>query len=97
MAAGTLSGSTSFDVLAINSSANTVDVVSISGGNYLRLAYDSNDQFNVDSGSTETLAEFESALVGLLLPDLDGGGGTELITTPYSTPASSASAFILNT
>ncbi len=86
-AVGVLSGSTNFDVLAVNAGANTVDVVQIGAANYYRLSYDANDQFNVNGGGAESLGEFESALTGLTLPDLDGSGGTELTTNPYSTPA----------
>ncbi len=95
--AGTLSGSTSFDVIAVNAGNNTVDVVQIGAANYLRLSYDANDQFNVNGGPAETLNEFESALTGLSLPDLDGNGSTELATNPYSTPAAAASVFLLQT
>ena len=95
--APTLAGSTSFDVIAINAGANTVDVVQIGTANYYRLTYDANDQFNVNGGGSETLDQFESALVGMLLPDLDGPGGQELVTNPYSTPAGAASALLLNT
>jgi hypothetical protein len=95
--AGTLSGSTPFDVIAVNAGNNTVDVVQIGAANYLRLSYDSNDQFNVNGGAAETINEFESALTGLSLPDLDGNGNTELATNPYSTPAAAASVFLLQT
>jgi hypothetical protein len=73
---GTLAGSTDFDVLAVNAGANTVDVVEIGASNYYRLSYDSNDQFNVNGGGSEDLADFESGLTGLTLPDLDGSGNT---------------------
>ena len=71
-AAGTLSGSTAFDVIAVNAGANTLDVVQIGAPNYYRLSYDNNDQFNVNGGATEDLAGFETALTGLGLPALDG-------------------------
>ena len=96
-AAGSLSGLTDFDVIAFNNSANTIDVVEIGVSNYLRLSYDSNDQFNINGGAAESLAEFETAMAGLTLPDLDGNGNTELETNPYSTPAGSASLFLLQT
>jgi hypothetical protein len=96
-AAGTLSGTTNFDVIAFNNSANTIDVVQIGTSNYLRLSYDSNDQFNVNGGGSESLSQFETALAGLSLPDLDGAGDTELTTNPYSTPASAATVFLLET
>jgi hypothetical protein len=96
-AAGTLAGTTSFDVIAFNNAANTVDVVQIGAPNYYRLAYDNNDQFNVGGGGTESLGQFESALASLTLPDLDGAGNTELVTNPYSTPAGAASLFLLET
>jgi hypothetical protein len=95
--APTLAGATQFDVIAVNAGANTVDVVQIGAPNYYRLAYDSNDQFNVNGGGSESLAEFEAALSGLTLPDLDGAGNTELTTNPYSTPAAAASVFLLDT
>ncbi len=66
-------------MIAINAGANTVDVVQIGTANYYRLTYDANDQFNVNGGGSESLDQFESALVGMLLPDLDGPGGQELI------------------
>jgi hypothetical protein len=96
-AAGTLSGNTDFDVIAFNNSANTIDVVQIGTSNYLRLSYDSNDQFNVNGGGAESISQFETAMAGLSLPDLDGGGNTELTTNPYSTPASAATVFLLET
>jgi hypothetical protein len=96
-AAGTLSGNTEFDVIAFNNSANTIDVVQIGASNYYRLTYDSNDQFNVNSGADESLSQFETALAGLSLPDLDGDEATELVTNPYSAPAGSASVFLLET
>ena len=96
-ASGTLSGSTGFDVIAVNAAANTVDVVQIGATNFYRLAYDNNDQFNVNGGGAEGIAEFEAALTALTLPDLDGGGSTELVTNPYSTPAAAASLFLLQT
>ncbi|MCA1735733.1 MAG: Ig-like domain-containing protein, partial [Actinobacteria bacterium] len=89
-----LTGSTTFDVIADNAGANTIDVVSLTGSNYYRLVYDSGDVFNVGGGSAD-LAAFEAALTGLLLPALDGAGGIELITNPY-TPTG-VSSFILNT
>lgn len=96
-AAGTLSGNTEFDVIAFNNSANTIDVVQIGASNYFRLSYDSNDQFNVNGGAEDSLAQFETALAGLSLPDLDGGGATQLETNPYSAPTGSASVFLLET
>ncbi len=96
-AAGTLSGNTEFDVIAFNNSANTIDVVQIGASNYFRLSYDSNDQFNVNGGAEDSLAQFETAVAGLSLPDLDGGGATKLETNPYSAPTGSASVFLLET
>ena len=95
--AGTLAGLLEFDVIASNSSANTIDVVQIGASNYYRLAYDDNDQFNVNGGAADSLAQFESAVAGLSLPDLDGDEATELVTNPYSTPSGSASVFLLET
>jgi len=94
--APTLAGSTEFDILAINAGANTIDVDQIGGSNFYRLTYDSNDQFNVDGGGSEDLNQFEAALVALTLPDLDGAGGIELVTNPYST-GGGASFFALET
>jgi hypothetical protein len=96
-AVGTLSGLTEFDVLAFNASANTIDVVQIGASNYFRLSYDDNDQFNVNAGAADSLAQFETAVAGLSLPDLDGDEATELVTNPYSAPAGSASVFLLET
>ncbi|MGH8928340.1 MAG: hypothetical protein ACRDWH_08320, partial [Acidimicrobiia bacterium] len=96
-AAGTLSGATDFDIIAVNAGNNTIDVVEIGAANYLRLSYDDNDQFNVGGGGSETLGQFEQALANLSLPDLDGAGNTELVTNPYSTPAGAASVFLLST
>jgi hypothetical protein len=95
--AGTLSGNTEFDVIAFNNSANTIDVVQIGASNYFRLTYDANDQFNVNGGADDSLAQFETALAGLSLPDLDGDEATELATNPYSAPTGSASVFLLET
>lgn len=95
--APTLAGATAFDVIAFNNGANTIDVVEIGAPNYYRLTYDANDQFNVNGGGSESLSEFEAALTGLSLPDLDGAGNTELETNPYSTPAAAASVFLLST
>ena len=96
-AAVSLSGTTEFDVIAFNNSANTIDVVQIGASNYFRLTYDDNDQFNVNGGGAESLAQFETAMAGLSLPDLDGDEATELVTNPYSAPAGSASVFLLET
>jgi hypothetical protein len=96
-AAATLSGNTEFDVIAFNNSANTIDVVQIGASNYFRLTYDANDQFNVNGGADDSLAQFETALAGLSLPDLDGDEATELETNPYSAPTGSASVFLLET
>lgn len=90
-----LAGSTEFDVIATSAGANTVDVVEVGAENYWRLTYDSSDSFNVDGGGSESLDEFESALAGMTLPDLDGAGGEELVTNPY-TPGG-ASSFALST
>jgi hypothetical protein len=91
--AGDLAGSTSFDIIAVNTSANTIDVVG--GGNNYRLTFDStNDLFNVD-GSAVSLSTFRSALSGLTLPAV--GNVVDLTTNPYSATTSGASTFILTT
>lgn len=92
-----LGGSTQFDVIAVSPGNNTVDVVQVGTSNYYRLTYDSNDSFNVNGGGTESLDQFENALAGLTLPDLDGGGGTRLDTNPYSNTTSVTSIFALTT
>jgi hypothetical protein len=90
-----ISGSGQFDLIAVNAAMNTVDVVQVGTSNYYRLTYDSTDEFNVNSGAIETLDQFEDALEGLTLPDLDGSGGTRLDTNPYA-PAGN-SVFLLTT
>lgn len=97
-AAPDLDGSTKFDLIRIDTSAKTIDVVEIGGGGIrYRLRYDStNDSFSVD-GQAKSLAQFEAAVTALTLPDLDGNGGTELTTNPYSTATSAASTFVLDT
>ncbi|HKZ19257.1 MAG TPA: hypothetical protein VJQ57_04035, partial [Acidimicrobiia bacterium] len=92
-----LTGSVQFDLIATNGGANTIDVVQVGTSNYYRLSYDANDQFNVNGGGTESLDQFESALEGLSLPDLDGNGGTRLDTNPYSNVTSVTSVFALST
>jgi hypothetical protein len=92
-----LTGSAQFDLIAVNAGANTIDVVQVGTSNYYRLSYDANDQFNVNAGGTESLDQFESALEGLSLPDLDGNGGTRLDTNPYSNVNAVTSAFALTT
>jgi hypothetical protein len=92
-----LAGATQFDVIAVNGGANTIDVVQIGTSNYFRLTYDSNDQFNVNGGGTESLDQFEGSLGSLSLPDVDGSGGTRLDTNPYSSINSVASVFSLTT
>jgi hypothetical protein len=94
--AGNLAGTTEFDLLAGDAGANTIDVVVALGSQYLRLAYDTNDQFNVN-GQPKTLAEFETALAALTLPDVDGPGNTSLLTFPYSAAPAAASVFVLTT
>jgi hypothetical protein len=92
-----LPGSTQFDLIAVNGGTNTVDVVQVGTSNYYRVSYDSNDQFNVNGGGTESLDQFEAVLGGLSLPDLDGSGGTRLDTSPYSNVSSVTSVFALTT
>ncbi len=92
-AAGNLNGSNSFDIIAVNLSANTVDVVG--GASYYRLSFGgSNDLFNVD-GSAVALSAFRSALAGLTLPAI--GNVVDLTTNPYEASASGASIFALTT
>jgi hypothetical protein len=93
--AAAFSGATQFDLIAVNGGTNTVDAVQVGTSNYFRLSYDSSDEFNVNGGGIETLDQFEDALEGLSLPDLDGSGGTRLDTNPY-TPAGT-SVFLLTT
>jgi S-layer homology domain len=92
-----LAGSTQFDVIAINGGANTIDVVQVGTSNYFRLSYDSNDEFNVNGGGTESLDQFEGSLGSLSLPDVDGSGGTRLDTNPYSSINAVTSVFSLTT
>ena len=88
--AGNLAGETTFDILAVNTSANTVDVVT--GGNYYRLTWDStNDTFTVN-GSARSMSDFETAISSLTLPATG-----KLKTNPYSATTSGASSFILTT
>jgi hypothetical protein len=95
--APTLGSAREFDILATNAASNTIDVIDIANGNLWRLTYDSTgDTFTVD-GAVKTLDEFEAALAGLSLPDLDGDESTELTTNTYSASAASASTFILET
>ena len=83
-------GETTFDVVAVNTSANTVDVVG--GGNHYRLTWDStNDTFTVN-GSAKSMTDFETALSGLTLP-----ATAKLTTNPYEATTSGASTFILTT
>jgi hypothetical protein len=92
-----LGSATQFDVIAVNAGNNIIDVVEVGTSNYFRLSYDSNDSFNVNGGGTESLDQFELALTGLSLPDLDGGGGTRLDTNPYSNVTSVTSVLSLTT
>jgi hypothetical protein len=92
-----LTGSTQFDLIAVNGGSNTIDVVQVGTSNFYRLGYDSNDQFNVNGGGAESIDQFESALESLPLPDLDGSGGTRLDTNPYSNVSSVTSVFLLTT
>ncbi len=88
--APTVNGNTTFDVVAVNTSANTVDVVG--GGGFYRLSYDSsNDTFTVN-GVSKSMSEFETALASLTLP-----ASGKLRTNPYDSVTSGASTFILTT
>ena len=90
-----IAGSVQFDLIAVYGGMNTLDVVQVGTSNYYRLSYDASDDFSVNGGGIETLDQFEDAVEGLSLPDIDGSGGTRLDTDPY-TPAGS-SVFLLTT
>ncbi|MFP5332351.1 MAG: S-layer homology domain-containing protein [Acidimicrobiia bacterium] len=86
-----LPGETTFNVVAVNTSANTIDVVA--GASYYRLAYDSNnDTFTINGVGSKTISEFETALSGLSLPATG-----KLKTNPYDADSSAATAWILTT
>ena len=86
-----------FDLLGVSASANAIDVVEIGTGNLYRLLYDtSNDLFSVD-GNAKLIDAFETELLELTLPALDGAGGVELKTNTYTTAVSGSSTFILET
>ncbi len=86
-----------FDLLGVSASANAIDVVEIGTGNLYRLLYDtSNDLFSVDNDG-KLIDAFETALLKLTLPALDGAGGVELRTNTYTTTVSGSSTFILET
>ena len=86
--AGDLAGPTTHSIMAVDTSANTMDVVS--GGGYLRLTWDgTNDTFTVNGNAT-SMSTFESALSNLALP-----APNRLTTNPYAAAASGASTFIL--
>lgn len=89
--AGDLSGETTFDVLAVNTSTDSIDVRT--GGNYYRLSYDSNkDTFAINGAGGKSMSEFESALSGLNLP-----ASGKLKTNPYDATPADATAWILTT
>jgi hypothetical protein len=75
-------GPTEFDLVAVSAAGNYLDAYEIGTGTYLRLNYDSSDNFFVN-GASKTMAEFESAFGGLTLPSLDGPGLLELLTDPF--------------
>jgi hypothetical protein len=52
--------------------------------------------FSVD-GSGKTFDGFETALLGLTLPAIDGVDGVQLITNTYTTSTAGSSTFILET
>ncbi len=90
-------GTHSFDLLRVDTDANVIDVVEIGTGNPYRLVYDNvNDLFSVN-GTAKSIAAFETDLLKLSLPALDGGGGVELKTNTYTTTTSGSSTFILKT
>jgi hypothetical protein len=82
-----LPGSTTFTVLAVNTSANTVDVSN--GGGYYRLRWDSNDMFT--AGASNSMSAFENALNALTLP-----AAGALTTNPYDSNAANVSTFVVN-
>lgn len=89
--AGDLSGETVFDVLAVNTSANTIDVVT--GTSYYRLAYDSNnDTFTINGTAGKSMSDFETALAALSLP-----ANGKLKTNPYDSDSASATTWLLTT
>ncbi len=94
--APSLAGSIKFDIIAVDTSADTIDVKKLTGGTaYYRLTYDNNNDSYTVSGLATTRSAFETALNALTLPDLDGSGGTVLETNPYSSNESDASTWIL--
>jgi hypothetical protein len=86
----------SFDVLGLDAVGHTVDVMELDGANLYRLAYDASDSFTVDEVDA-SLGEFEAALAGLELPELDGPGKVELVTVAYYTDENEVSVFQLQT
>ncbi|MFO7547446.1 MAG: hypothetical protein R6X29_01055 [Acidimicrobiia bacterium] len=93
-----LAGMTAFDILAVDTGKDTIDVVEVGGGgSQWRVRYDStNDPFSVD-GQARRLVQFEAALSSVVLPGLGGPGKVELATNPYTTISSQASVFVLKT
>lgn len=93
--APSIAGSISYDIIAVDTGANTIDVKKLSGGTaWYRLSYDNGDTFAV-SGASTSRSQFESALNALSLPDVDGGGGTALVTNPYSSNSGDISTWAL--
>lgn len=89
--AGNLTGLTTFDVLAVNTSANTIDVAT--GGAYYRLTYDSNnDTYSINGVGGKSMSEFENALAGLSLP-----ANGKLKTNPYEATPNAATSWLLTT
>ncbi|MGQ0849679.1 MAG: hypothetical protein ACT4OP_11275, partial [Actinomycetota bacterium] len=92
-----LAGATQFDLIRSIPGSNHIDVKQVSAQVYYRLHYDSNGDTFFVNGNSRTLAQFESSLTGLTLPDLDGAGPLELETEPYSAASGGSSVFRLNT
>ncbi len=94
-AAPSIGGSADYDIIAVDTGANTIDVKKLSGGTaWYRLSYDNGDTFAV-SGDSKTRSQFESALNALTLPDIDGGGGTALTSNPYESASNDDSVWNL--
>ena len=86
-----INGLTTYDVLAVNTSADTIDVAT--GGNYYRLSYDSNnDTYSINGAGSKSMSEFEAALSGLALPATG-----KLKTNPYAATTSAATSWFLTT
>lgn len=90
-----LSGTRTFDILAFDGGANTLDVVDLGNGNGYRLTFDSNSDTYTVNGAAVSMSSFENTMGGLTLPAL--GNVIELKTMPYASSQSGASTFVLKT